>query len=75
MTEMRPFGHLEVDMNLRLAQAWMAAGSPPLSDLAPLLNMSDIELIRYMSGRKFPDQGTQQLLAQLFGKKVSDLFG
>jgi hypothetical protein len=61
-------------MNTKLIRAWMKAGSPPLEDLAPALGMTDVVLIHFMNGRKYPDAGTQQLLAAIFEKKVEDLF-
>jgi DNA-binding XRE family transcriptional regulator len=61
-------------MNTKLIRAWIEAGSPPLEDLAPALGMTDVAMIHLMNGRKFPDLGTQQLLANVFKKKVSDLF-
>lgn len=61
-------------MNLKLTHAWIESGSPSLEDLGPALGMTDIELIRFFSGRKYPDKGTQQLLADVFKKKIADLF-
>jgi hypothetical protein len=61
-------------MNVKLIQAWMENGSPPLEDLGPALGVRDLDMIRFMSGLKYPDSGMQQLLAAVFKKKVEDLF-
>jgi hypothetical protein len=61
-------------MNVKLIQAWIENGSPPLEDLGPILGVRDLDIIRYMSGFKYPDSGMQQLLAAVFKKKVEDLF-
>jgi hypothetical protein len=61
-------------MNVKLIRAWMDNGSPPLEDLGPALGVRDLDLIRYFSGLKYPDTGMQQLLADVFKKKVADLF-
>ena len=61
-------------MNIRLVKAWIDAGSPPLEDLAPAIGIKDLVLIRYMNGQKYPDKGTQQLLADIFSKSVAELF-
>lgn len=61
-------------MNVMLTRAWMEAGSPPLEDLGPALGMTDLDLVQYMNGRKYPDRGTQQLLADVLDKPVDVLF-
>ena len=61
-------------MNIQLVKAWINAGSPSLEDLAPAIGIKDLVLIRYMSGQKYPDKGTQQLLADIFSKSVTELF-
>jgi hypothetical protein len=58
----------------RMTRAWIESNAPPLDDLAPALGISVVELIDYMRGRKVPDRATQELLAEVFGKKVKDLF-
>lgn len=61
-------------MNTKLTRAWIENGSPPLDDLAPAIGMSVVEIIDYMRGRKFPTQNAKELLAEVLGKTVQEIF-
>jgi hypothetical protein len=61
-------------MNIKITHAWMESGSPPIDDLASISGLGSVYLIKIFQGTKYPDLGTQQLLANIFKKKVSDLF-
>ena len=61
-------------MKIKMIHAWMESGSPPIDDLASVSGLGSVYLIKIFQGSKDPDKGTQQLLADIFKKRVEDLF-
>lgn len=59
---------------IELIRAWLENGAPPIEDLAPIMNLHDINLIRIFSGKLEVDEGTKKLFATIFDRPVHELF-
>ena len=60
--------------NIKLIKAWLQNGAPPIEDLAPIMNLHDINLNPLMAGKLKPDNSTKELFSALFDQPVYELF-
>ena len=61
-------------MNTNLAQAWIKSGSPPLEDMAAVMDLYLIDVQRFMNGNAEPSDGVKKKFAEIFNTPVEKLF-
>lgn len=59
---------------IELIRALLENGAPPIEDLAPIMNLHEINLIRIFSGKLEVDDRTKNLFSVIFDRPVSKLF-
>jgi hypothetical protein len=57
-----------------LTRAWLKNGSPPLEDLAGVLDIYFVDLMRIMKGHKEPSDDLKTQFAEIFNEPVEKLF-
>jgi hypothetical protein len=57
-----------------IARTWVKNGAPPLEDLAAVLDIYVVELMRIMQGHAEPSERTKRNCAEIFNEPVEKLF-